>query len=160
MILKKGDWIIIASFIVAMMLTVIPLPDWAINWRPEWIVIVLIYWCMAIPERVGIVIGWCSGLVLDVQQGALLGLNALGLAFIAYLTIRYHRRLRVFSLSRQAVFVCFYILLYELALFVIGNYIGNNGHDWTSWMSAFTSMLLWPWSFIILRDIRRKYHIS
>ena len=91
------------------------------------------------------------------QQGTLLGLNALGLALIAYLTIRFHQRMRVFPLVRQAVLVCFYLLLYQLIV-LLGNLasgIGSGG--WRYWMPAVTSMLLWPWLFIILRDLRRKF---
>ncbi len=154
---KRGGWCIIGSFVIAIMLTALPLPEWAVNWRPAWVAIVLIYWCMALPERVGIFAGWFCGLLLDVQQGTLLGLNALGLALIAYLTIRFHQRMRVFPLVRQAVLVCFYLLLYQLIV-LLGNLasgIGSGG--WRYWMPAVTSMLLWPWLFIILRDLRRKF---
>ena len=157
---KRGNWIIVMSFIVAIMLTALPLPDWAVNWRPAWVAIVLIYWCMAVPDRVGIAVGWCLGLILDVQQSTVLGQNALGLALIAFLTIKSYQRMRVFPLAQQAVLICFYLLLYELIMLWITAYTGTQTKDWTYWMPAITSMLLWPWLFIILRDLRRKYYIS
>ncbi len=157
---KQGNWLIIFSFIVAIMLTALPLPDWAVNWRPAWVALVLIYWCMAIPDRVGIAIGWFLGLILDVQQSAIFGQNALGLALIAYLTIKSYQRMRVYPLAQQAVLICFYLLLYELIMLMITGYIGTGTRDWTYWMPAITSMLIWPWLFIILRDLRRKHHIS
>jgi hypothetical protein len=46
-----GSGIIVISFIVAIMLTAMPLPEWAINWRPAWVAMVLIYWCMALPHQ-------------------------------------------------------------------------------------------------------------
>src|SRR5690606_27167374 len=82
----NAGWAIILSFAVAFMLTAVPLPEWAASWRPAWVAMVLIYWCMALPERVGIGAAWCLGLLLDVQQGTLLGQHALGLALIAWLT--------------------------------------------------------------------------
>lgn len=157
---KKGNGIIAMSFIVAIMLTALPLPDWAVNWRPDWVAVVLIYWCMAVPDRIGIFIAWFLGLLLDVQQGNALGQNALSMILIAFLTINSYQRMRAYPLLQQAVLVCFYLLLYKLVMFLILVYLGLNKSDWTYWMPAITSMLLWPWLFIILRDVRRKHRIS
>jgi len=157
---KKGNGIIAMSFIIAIMLTALPLPDWAVNWRPDWVAVVLIYWCMAVPDRIGIFIAWFLGLLLDVQQGNILGQNALSMTLIAFLTINSYQRMRAYPLLQQAVLVCFYLLLYKLVMFLILVYLGLNKSDWTYWMPAITSMLLWPWLFIILRDVRRKHRIS
>jgi len=156
----QGGWIIVFSFVIAMMLMAMPLPEWAICWRPSWVAIVLIYWCMALPDRVGIGTGWILGLLLDVQQGTVLGQNALGLAIIAYITLISYQRMRVYPLTQQAVLVCFYLLLYEVISLWIRGIIGVPPDNWTYWMPAFTSMLLWPWLFIVLRDVRRKYLVS
>jgi len=157
---QEGNGIIAMSFIVALMLTALPLPDWAVNWRPAWVAIVLIYWCMAVPDRVGIFIAWFLGLLLDVQQGTVLGQNALGMILIAVLTINAHQRMRAYPLLQQAVLVCFYLLFYELIMLLVSGYLGTSTRNWTYWMPAITSMLLWPWLFIILRDVRRKYNIA
>ena len=155
----NGGGTIILSFVVAFMLTAMPVPEWAANWRPDWVAMVLIYWCMALPDRVGIGIAWALGLLLDVQQGTILGQNALGLSLIAYITLIFHQRLRVFPLMQQAMVVCIYLLLFQLLILWIRGMIGVPPEHWTFWMPAFTSMLLWPWLFIILRDVRRKYHV-
>ena len=157
---KKGNGIIAMSFIIAIMLTALPLPDWAVNWRPDWVAVVLIYWCMAVPDRIGIFIAWFLGLLLDVQQGNILGQNALSMTLIVFLTINSYQRMRAYPLLQQAVLVCFYLLLYKLVMLLILVYLGLNKSDWTYWMPAITSMLLWPWLFIILRDVRRKHRIS
>lgn len=157
---ERGNGIITFSFLIAIMLTALPLPEWAVNWRPMWVAVVLIYWCMAVPDRVGIFIAWFLGLLLDVQQGTVLGQNALGMILIAFLTINSYQRMRAYPLSQQAVLVCFYLLFYELIMLLVSGYLGTGTRDWTYWMPAVTSMLLWPWLFIVLRDVRRKYNIS
>ena len=157
---RNGGWVIILSLVIAFMLTAMPLPDWALNWRPAWIAMVLIYWCMALPHRVGIGIGWILGILLDVQQGTVLGQHALGLAVIAYITLKSHQRIRVFPLTQQAILVCIYVLIFQFIILLIKGMLGVPPQHWTFWMSAFSSMLLWPWLFIILRDIRRKYRVS
>ena len=61
---------ITATFVVAMILMLMPLPDWARAYRPEWIVLALIYWSIAVPKKVGVGIAWMLGLCVDVIQGA------------------------------------------------------------------------------------------
>ena len=70
---RSGGLIIFFSFLAAFMLTIVPFPEWAEAYRPEMVAMVLIYWCLALPERVGVGIGWLTGLTLDVTQGALQG---------------------------------------------------------------------------------------
>lgn len=156
----QGGIIIILSFVVAFMLTAIPLPEWAAAWRPVWVAMVLIYWCMALPERIGIGTAWFIGLLLDVQQGALLGQNALGMAIIAFITLAVYRRVRVFSLVKQALVVCSILFTYLFLMLWIQIMIGYPPQHWSFWMPVMTSMVLWPWLFIILRDLRRKYRVS
>ena len=155
-----GGWIICFSFVAALMLTAMPLPEWATNWRPAWVAMVLVYWCMALPDRIGIGVGWLMGLLLDVLQGTLLGQNALGLAILAYFIIKLHQRIRMFPLTQQALIICLLVLLYLFLSLWVRGIMGISPDSWTYWMPAFTSMLLWPWLFIILRDIRRRYHVS
>ncbi len=155
----NGGWIIVMSFVIAIMLTTMPLPDWVMNWRPSWVAMVLIYWCMALPDRVGIGTGWSLGLLLDVQQGTVLGQHALGLSVIAYITIISYQRFRVFPLAQQAVLVSIYLLLFQFFNMWIRGIMGIPFQHWSIWLPALTSMLLWPWLFIILRDVRRKYHV-
>lgn len=154
-----GGLIIVLSFLAAMLLTAMPLPEWASNWRPAWVAMVLFYWCMALPNRIGIGVGWTMGLLLDVMQGTLLGQNALGLAILAYFVIKSHQRIRMFPLLQQAFVVCFMVLIYLLLSLWVRGIMGVPPESWTYWMPALTSMILWPWFFIILRDIRRRYQV-
>lgn len=155
----NAGWVIILSFIIAIMLTAMPLPDWAVNCRPAWVAMVLIYWCLALPDRVGIGIGWLLGLLLDVQQGTVLGQHALGLAVIAYITIISYQRIRVFPLFQQALVVCLYLLVFQFFNMWVRGIMGIPSQHWSIWLPAVTSMLLWPWMFIILRDIRRRNQV-
>jgi rod shape-determining protein MreD len=157
---NHGGGVIFVTFVVALMLTALPLPEWAVNWRPAWVAMVLIYWCMALPHRVGIGIGWVLGLFLDVLQGTLLGQNAIGLALLAYFTLKSHQRVRMFPWAQQALLVCLFVLVYLLLSLWVRGIMGVPPKSWTYWMPAITSMVLWPWLFIILRDIRRRYHVS
>ena len=157
---SHGNWVIVCSFIIAFMLTAMPLPEWAIMWRPVWVALTMIYWTMALPGRVGIGTAWCLGLLVDVLQGALLGLNALGYAILCYFVIKSYQRIRVFPLTQQALLVGIFLALYLLITLWIRSLTSEPQTDWVYWMPAVTSAVLWPWLFIILRDIRRKYNVK
>jgi rod shape-determining protein MreD len=83
-----GLWAVALSFLLAFVLSVISLPDFfpsAFSYgRPEWVAMVLIYWVIATPHRVGITVAWSCGLVVDVLKSSLLGQNALALIVVAY----------------------------------------------------------------------------
>lgn len=157
---QHGGGVILMSFIVALMLSLFPLPDWAVHLRPAWVAMVLIYWCMALPERVGVGTGWLAGLFLDVVYGALLGQYALALALIAWVTHSLHRRLRLYPVWQQSLVVLLLLLLQQLLVIWVRGFIGQSPDTLLHWLPAFTSMLLWPWLFVILRDVRRRYRIS
>lgn len=156
----RGGWIIMLTFIAALMLTILPLPDWAIMLRPEWVAMVLIYWCMALPGRVGVGVGWLSGLLLDVLGGTVLGQHALGLALVAFLTLKLYQRIRVFPVWQQSLSVFAFILANQIIVIWIMGIIGNSQYDWSYWLPSITSMLLWPWVFIFLRNTRRRFKVS
>ncbi|SCZ58054.1 rod shape-determining protein MreD [Thiohalomonas denitrificans] len=156
----QNGWAIIASFLVAMILTLMPLPDGAEWFRPEWVAMVLIYWCMALPERVNIGVAWIMGLFLDVARGALLGQYALALTLVAFLTIHLHRRVRNFPLWQQSLAVLVLVALEQLLVLWVKGIIGQSPNSWLYWAPSLTSMLLWPWMFLILRDLRRHFRVT
>ena len=155
----NSGWVILVSFIIAFLLTTIPLPGWLADWRPAWVVMMVIYWCIVLPERVGVAIAWVLGLLLDVYTGTLLGQNALGLSVIAYLTLRLHKQIRIFPPLQQSVLICIYLLLFQFFTLWIRGIIGVPPQHWTFWAPVLSSMLLWPIFFIIMRNIRRKFNV-
>lgn len=153
-------WVIALSFLVAFMLTAMPLPDWALPWRPAWIALALVYWCMALPQRVGVLSGWAIGLILDVMHGSILGQHAFGLAFVAYVVLQYHQRLRVFPLVQQAVIIGSIVFVYLFAMLWIYKLLGSVDYGFSYLFGAITTGLLWPWVYIILRDVRRRARVA
>ncbi len=156
----RGRWVILISFVVALVLTAIPLPDWAAPFRPDWIGLVLIYWCMAAPRLVGVGTGWLAGLIVDVMQGSLLGQNALAKSVVAFLAVTFHLRVRMFPLWQQALAVFLLMAVNQVLVVLVKGIIGEYTVAWIYGMPAVSSMLIWPWLFIIMRDIRRRGRVS
>jgi rod shape-determining protein MreD len=152
-------WIIVLTFIVALILEIMPLPEWVGQFRPDWVVLTLVYWCMALPNRVGILTGWSSGLILDVIEGTLLGQHAFAFALIAFLSVRLAQRVRVFPLRQQALTILLFLIFYQLVLLWIMGLSGNNPNTTWYFLPSLVGTLLWPWLYIILRDTRRRFRV-
>jgi rod shape-determining protein MreD len=154
-----GGWVITLSFLLALALSIVPLPGLMEMLRPEWVTLVLIYWCMALPNRVSVGIGWLLGLVLDVLRDTLIGQYALALALVAFLTLHLHQRIRVFPLWQQALSIFVLTMLQNLIVLWIKGLTGHSPDFWSILPSAFTTMLVWPLIYLLLRQVRRAYHV-
>ena len=156
----NGIWVILLSFLVAYLLAFVPFPEWAMHYRPQWVAMVLIYWIMALPYRIGIGTAWCAGLFMDILEGSLLGLNALSFVIIAYATLSLHQRLRLFSALQQSG-----IVLALVGLSMVLTYWVKVATDQTDagsmlfLLGALSSAFVWPWLFVFLRQLRRAFDV-
>lgn len=144
---------ILASFAVAIMLTITPLPQWAVPWRPEWVALTVIYWTLTLPRTVGIGAAWLLGFLVDAARGALLGEHALGFVIVAFITLRLHHRLRLFPLYQQAMCVGLMLLPYKSASLWIDGIHGYAQESWLSWAPVLSSLVLWPCVSALLRVV-------
>jgi rod shape-determining protein MreD len=155
-----GYGVIILTFLVAYVLAVIPLPPWLQWGRPEWVALTLIYWCIALPHRVGITTGLALGVGLDVLEGSMLGQNAFALVVVALLSLILYQRLRVYSLWQQAGVVFMLVGINQLICQWVQNLEGVSALPRLFLLPAFSSALLWPLVLHILRGLRRHYRVS
>ncbi|HEY6130961.1 MAG TPA: rod shape-determining protein MreD [Halioglobus sp.] len=155
-----GYGVILLTFLVAYLLAVLPLAPW-LQWvRPEWLALTLIYWSIALPQRVGIATGLLLGLGLDVLKGSVLGQNAFALVVVALLSLILYQRLRVYSLWQQAGVVFILIGINQLICQWVQNIEGVSVLPRLFLLPAFSSALLWPVVLHTLRAVRRYYRIS
>ena len=121
---------------------------------------VLIYWVMALPYRVGIGSAWFAGVILDILEGSILGLNAMALVIIAYVTLSLHLRMRMFSSLQQAglvlAMVGLNLMLSHWLQIITGQTVAAN---MLFMMAALTSAVIWPSLFQLLRQIRRSFDV-
>ncbi|MFW2373276.1 MAG: rod shape-determining protein MreD [Gammaproteobacteria bacterium] len=160
MLTSKCYRVILPTVILALMLEMFPLPDWAQPFRPDWVTLVLIYWAMAIPEQVGVTLAWISGLLLDVTQGAILGQHAVGLVLVVYLVHLQYLRLRVFSLVQQAIVVFVLLMIKQLLVLWVSGIVGHAPDYASYFLPSLVGAMIWPWLFVILRDIRRRFTLT
>lgn len=156
----RGGLVIFFSIFIALVLAILPMPETMQSYRLQWSTLVLIYWCLAIPERVGVGVSFVVGIMLDIITGSLLGQHAMSLSIIAFITVKTHQRIRVFPPWQQALFVVALLLLDRMLYVWVDGAIGRPAKDAGFWIAPLLGGILWPWLFIIMRDIRRRFHVS
>lgn len=155
-----GYWVILLSFLAASVLSVLPLPDWLAWGRPEWMALVLIYWVIALPHRVGIITALLLGVFLDVLEGAVIGQNALSLSLLALLSLTLYQRLRVFALWQQSGVVLILVGINQLLCQWVQQLEGAGATSLLFLLPAVSSALLWPLVLQSLRGLRRHYRVN
>ncbi len=157
---RRGYGVILLTFLATYLLAVLPLPLWLQWGRPEWLALCLIYWCIALPQRVGIATGFFLGLGLDVLEGAILGQNAFALVVVALLALLLYQRLRVYSLWQQAGVVFVLVGINQLICQWVQNLQGVGATTFLFLLPALSSALLWPVVLQVLRGVRRGYEVT
>ena len=148
------------SLFVAMILSVFHLPEWAPDWlawfRPSWTVLVLFYWVMEFPQRIGMIRAWILGLIMDVLLGAPLGVNAICLAALTYATWSFYERLRMYAVPQQAVVIFAMVFVLELFKTVLMVQFEDTAFQFTFLWVASSSLVVWPLVYLALRSSTRS----
>ena len=156
-------FLMFVSILIGLVLSIIPLPSSLpaeLGYlRPDWVAMVLVYWVIATPDRLGVVTAWVVGVIMDVLVGGLLGQHALSYVIVAYVTASLYQRLRMFSVWQQAAVIFVILGFSHIVGFWIESIAGLS--QWSLWyiLPAVTGALLWPWVFLLLRSLRRRYAV-
>jgi len=151
---------VVITIVVALMLMVVPLPDWATPFRPDWVALTLVYWAMMLPRTWSVGSAWLVGIVLDVAQGTILGQHALALCLIVFITVRFHLLMRVFPMQQLTATVFAILALYQFILFWVNGVAGVDVPAVDYWGPVITGTLLWPFVMMLLRGIRLRVHLG
>lgn len=144
------------SVIFAMMLSIALFPVEWMQWRPDWLGLVVFYWVLRAPENFGVLIAWMLGLLLDVLQSSTLGVNALGLAVLAYLVLAVHHRLRLYPILQQCLMVFLLIGIDQMLVHFIKQTIDGDTVGFAYLFPAISSVVAWPFLAGFLDFLNRK----
>jgi rod shape-determining protein MreD len=154
LLLPASPLFIAASLAGALMLNFLPFGR--VPWMPDFLALVLVFWNVHQPLRVGIGVAFMFGLAMDVHQSAMLGQHALSYSALSFLAALMQRRLLWFSVPSQAVQVIpLFVLAHALELIVrmIG---GGIFPGWVLFLAPVLEGLLWPIASIVLLAPQRR----
>jgi rod shape-determining protein MreD len=152
--------IILFSMLLALIASIIPMPLQVDAYRPDWVLVVLVYWGIALPNRVNVVSAWMMGFLLDVLLGSTLGVHAAAMALSVYIATVNYQKIRNFSVWQQALIVGVIAALYHLLVFWMQRFLTDAVFLPSYLYPVATTILLWPWAFLLLRKIRRHFKIK
>lgn len=175
-------FVIILTFIIGYFLTLIPGSIWSLpvfyplelrlpapidglnhyDWlgllqyfKPQWTLILVIYWALARPQIMGIVAAWFAGLVLDILQVGLIGEYALVFSIVCYLTLVSRTRILRYSRIQQMIAVFALLVIGQLLVACLQWMMGHPPMTWAYGWSSVSGALLWPLILIILPKLER-----
>lgn len=150
---------VMLSFLVAIILTIIPLPEWAVWLRPQWVFAFLLFWVIAAPSECGVGLAWLVGLMLSLVTGTPLAEQAIIFVLLTYVILKIHPIIAyMFPWQQAAVIGVFAACNAVLHGFILG-FTGHSTHMGLYSLSAISTMLIWPAISAILNRLRPRAYI-
>jgi len=119
-------------------------------WAPDVLALVLLFWTVHQPQRVGLGTAFALGLVVDVHAGALLGQHALGYVALVFLGMGIHRRVLWFSVPTQALHVLPLLLADQVLMLLVRALSGSDFPGWPALLAPLLQAALWPLATVLL----------
>jgi rod shape-determining protein MreD len=145
---------IVASFAIALLLNFLPWRD--LRLVPDFVALVLAFWCVRQPRLVGIGVAWTVGLLTDAGNGVLLGQHALAYSLLAFLAIWLSRRILWFGPGLQALHIVLILVAAQAMAVLVRMAAGDPFPGWAVFAGPAFGALLWPViSWLLLMRQRR-----
>lgn len=153
-LLPANPLFIVTSMVAAFMLNLLPWGHWV--GIPDFVALVLVFWSIHQPRKVGIGIAFMMGLLMDVHDATLLGENALSYTLLSYFAIMIHRRVLWFKLPTQAAHVLPLLWMMQLVQLAVRMMVSGTFPGWLYFMESVIAAALWPFVTMLLLAPQRR----
>ena len=150
--------LILLTILLGLFVSLITLPLG--YYSPEWILLILIYWAIAIPSINKLFLAFLLGFLVDIVLGQILGISSLFYIILIYIVLRLYNSLRYMTIAQQSFVIFFLIIIKQHLLIWAYIIIGKTIEYQAILIGSFMSALLWPLVFFALRYVRRKFNIG
>ncbi|NIY84018.1 rod shape-determining protein MreD [Vibrio hepatarius] len=155
----KGRLVVLCSFLIALTLQTIPWPGTLDLLRPSWLLLVTCYWVLALPHRVNVGTALVLGLLWDLLLGSTLGIRGMMLSIVIYLVALNFLVIRNMALWQQAILIALMSVILDLLIFCGEYLIQDISFNPVTLWSGVINFILWPWMFLLMRRVRRSWHV-
>jgi len=143
------------SLVIALLFQLFPWTGQGIILRPDFMLVVLLYWLLRAPYLCNIGTAWLVGLLMDLSTGSLFGQHALAFTLTAFIALSFQRRLVLFTVT-QIFFYIFALLVFaRITLLILKLFAGHEAPSWHYFWPAFTGLILWQVLRLVFGSIAR-----
>jgi rod shape-determining protein MreD len=153
---RESRGLFFLTVITAALLSLLPVPEMLLPFKPYWVALVMIYWSLETTDMVSLGLAFLIGLLFDILSSSLMGLHGLSLVVMVFLVQRFRSRLRFFPPWQQALSVLGLLVNDRIILIWITALLGESMPTWQYWLPPLVGMVLWPWLFLLLDRIRAR----
>jgi rod shape-determining protein MreD len=142
---------IVFTLFVGLMVNLLPWSGWVLALKPDFVALVVLYWCIHQPRKIGFTAAWLLGLTMDIADGSLFGQHALAYSVLAYAGIVLHRRVLRFTMKDQILHVIPLLLANDLIVLAIRKLAGADFPGLSYFVGSLIAGALWPIMSYLLR---------
>jgi len=131
------------SLVVAFIFLLLPWSGFALKIRPDFILLVIIFWLIRAPNLCNVGTAWFLGLFVDLASGGTFGQFALAYTITAFFAVTYQRRLVLFNHTQQLFYVFLLLMISQIVLLILKTFSGAESLGWGYFLPSLTGILLW-----------------
>lgn len=146
---------IYVTLFIALLCQLFPWVGQGIIYRPDFVLVVLIYWLLRAPSLCSVGTAWIAGLLVDLATGSLLGQHALSFTITAYVSLNYQRRLVLFNTWQLAGYIVALLTLERVLMLLLKLFAGNENPGWHYIWPVFTGLILWQLMIVMFGGLTR-----
>jgi rod shape-determining protein MreD len=143
------------SLLIALLCQLFPWVGQGIIFRPDFMLVVILYWLLRAPNLCNIGTAWFAGLLVDLATGSLLGQHALSFSITAFVALSYQRRLVLFNVWQLLGYVFALLVIERTVILVLKLFEGNDNPGWHYFWPIMTGLLLWQLMILIFGGLTR-----
>ena len=143
------------SLLVALLCQLFPWVGQGVIYRPDFMMVVILYWLLRAPNLCNVGTAWFAGLLVDLATGSLLGQHALSFSITAFIALSYQRRLVLFNTWQLSGYVAALLIVERVLMLLLKLFEGNENPGPTYFWPVITGLLLWQFMILLFGGLTR-----
>ena len=143
------------SLLLALLCQLFPWVGQGVIFRPDFMLVVILYWLLRAPNLCNVGTAWIAGLLVDLATGSLLGQHALSFSIAAFIALSYQRRLVLFNTWQLVGYVAALLTFERVLILLLKLFEGNESPGWHYFWPIITGLLLWQLMILLFGSLTR-----